>query len=69
MNTLQLVGLIILGIIFSPLIIALGLVVAIVVLLIIFFTKAYRIITFAWLREKKEEKKSNKDKNDIEKNT
>jgi hypothetical protein len=60
MNTLQIIGLIILGIIFSPLILALGITVALVVLLIIIFTKLYRIITFAWLREKKGDKKSKK---------
>lgn len=57
MRAIAVVGLVILGIIFSPLVIALGLSIASIILLITIFTYLYRFLTFAEFRNRKKMKK------------
>lgn len=57
MRAIAIVGLVILGIILSPLVIALGLSIAAIVLLITILTYLYRIITLAEFRNNAKKKK------------
>ncbi|MCG3226092.1 MAG: hypothetical protein H7645_04175 [Candidatus Heimdallarchaeota archaeon] len=57
MRVIAIVGLVILGIILSPLVIALGLSIAAIVLLITVFTYLYRFLTLAEFRDKSKRKK------------
>lgn len=57
MRAIAIVGLVILGVILSPLVIALGLSIAAIVLLITILTYLYRFITFAEFRNRREKKK------------
>ncbi|MHA2254608.1 MAG: hypothetical protein ACXAAM_00865 [Candidatus Heimdallarchaeaceae archaeon] len=56
MRAIAIVGLVILGVILSPLVIALGLSIATIVLLITMFTYLYRFLTFSERRNKSERK-------------
>lgn len=60
MRAIAIVGLVILGIILSPLVIALGLSIAAIVLLITVFTYFYRFLTSAGFRNKSERRKRKK---------
>ena len=60
MRAIAIVGLVILGIIFSPLVIALGLSIAAIVLLITAFTYLYRFLTPTEFRNKSKRKKGEK---------
>ncbi|NPD87439.1 MAG: hypothetical protein HGN29_01865 [Asgard group archaeon] len=56
MRAIAVVGLVLLGVILSPLVIALGLSIAAIVLLITIFTYIYRFLTFAEFRNKRNRK-------------
>jgi hypothetical protein len=56
MRAIAVVGLVILGVILSPLVVALGLSVAVIVLLITMFTYLYRFLTFSEFRNKSKRK-------------
>jgi hypothetical protein len=57
MRAIAIVGLVILGIILSPLVISLGLSIAAIVLIITILTYLYRLITFADYRNNPKRKK------------
>ncbi len=58
MKVWKIIGGTILGIIFGPLIIALGLAVAAIVLVIVLVSKIFRFITFAGFRERRAKRKN-----------
>jgi len=60
MREIAIVGLVILGIILSPLVIALGLSIAVIVLIITILTYLYRIITLADFRNNPNRRRSKK---------